>query len=212
VSGSQFIIVKLRQWFPPEDPLAAKIARICILREDFLLETQGLRAQNIKELDGQSILWRRIYFFRKLTTTISELASAINRILCDTDFKTLLSKQPIDVQAEFASVGRRMQQGQTVTKEVRNAICAHVLETEVQNALQRIDHNAFGLFEQSEKPDKTYMKFAGELVSEILLSGASQQERSTITNSRFEKITDMFFLFRVTGQIVRMYAKRKGLL
>jgi hypothetical protein len=34
-------VSKLRKWFPPDDALAVKIARLCILREDLMLEMQG---------------------------------------------------------------------------------------------------------------------------------------------------------------------------
>jgi hypothetical protein len=43
-------VVVLTKWFPPGDALAAKIARLCILREDFLLEMTGIYTEEIKEL------------------------------------------------------------------------------------------------------------------------------------------------------------------
>ena len=53
--GAYVKIVKLRKWFPPHDPLASKIARLCILREDLMLEMQGIYADTVAELDG---LWQ----------------------------------------------------------------------------------------------------------------------------------------------------------
>ncbi len=213
MTSAVFKIVKLKKWFPDDDPLAAKVARLCILREDFLLEAQGVRLESIKELDEHSESYRRAYFFRRLTLTLNELASAINGLLCTPEFKALLEKQPAEIQAHFSNLGRRMHGGQTITKDVRNAICGHVKETEVRAALERIDPDAFGFYEATPIADKTHMKFAGELVSEILLSGVSPQDRANISASKFEKVADMFvFLFPLTRLIFVMYAKHRGLL
>jgi len=37
MSGAYVTVVQLRKWFPPDDALAVKIARLCILREDLTL-------------------------------------------------------------------------------------------------------------------------------------------------------------------------------
>jgi len=50
--GAHVRIVVLRKWFPPDDPLAAKIARLCILREDLLIEMHGVYTESITELDA----------------------------------------------------------------------------------------------------------------------------------------------------------------
>jgi hypothetical protein len=205
-------IVAIRKWFPHNEPFAAKIARLCILREDFLLESQGVRINSITALDEHSRNWRIAYFFRKMTSTLAELAGAVNRILSDPDFKRLLDKQPTDIKIKFANIGRQLAQGQPTTKEIRNAICAHVLESEVQKALERVDDEAFGIFEIAPKPNKTHMKFAYELVAEILLGDVPKQKRAKAFETKIGKVTDMFFLFSAIDHIVVIYAKDKGLL
>jgi hypothetical protein len=210
MAKAYYRIVKIRKWFPHDEPIAAKIARLCILREDFLLESQGFRTKNIEALDEHSFNWRRTYFFRKMTQTLAELASAVNRILTDPDFKRLLRKQSADIQIQFAKIGRQIAYGQPTTTEIRNAICAHVNESEVQKALERIDHEVFGLFEITPRADKTHMKFAIELVAEILFVDMPKQERAKAFKAKIEKVMDMFFLFTITEKIVLMYAKYRG--
>ncbi len=205
-------IVRVSKWFPPGDPLGAKVARLCILREDFLIETQGIYTERIRELDEHSEQFRRIYFLRRLTLTLNELLGAMTRLLCDTQFKALLATQPDDVRAQFSNVGRRIAEGQPITREIRDAICAHVLESAVQAALQRMDPEAFGFFEVAPIAVKTHMKFADEIVAEILLSGVSPEDRANITASKFAKIADMFFLFTLIDKIVLMYGKDGRLL
>src|SRR5882762_8625753 len=47
-------VVRLGKWFPAGDPLAAAIARLSILREDFMLELRGIYAKSITALDTHS--------------------------------------------------------------------------------------------------------------------------------------------------------------
>jgi hypothetical protein len=96
-------IAKLTKWFPPNDPLAAKIARLCILREDFLLEMKGVFTQRFQELDGTSEEWRRLYFIRNLIRTLREIESGMQRLFTDVEFKVLLACQAMGVQKSFPS-------------------------------------------------------------------------------------------------------------
>lgn len=34
--------IPVRQWFPPDDPIAILVVKLCILREDYLLELAGM--------------------------------------------------------------------------------------------------------------------------------------------------------------------------
>ncbi len=212
VSSAIFRLVRVKSFFPPGDPLAAKVARLCILREDFLIETQGVLAETIKELDEHSSEFRRVYFLRKLTITLNELYSAINALLCDPEFKALFEKQPAENREPFTNIGRRMAHGRPATKEVRDAICAHVSQTAVQEALERIDPEEFGFFEIGPRANKTHMKFIHPLVAEIMLSGVSRQERANLEASKVERIASLFFLFALTEDILLMYAKDRGFL
>jgi hypothetical protein len=205
-------IVKLRKWFPPEDPLASKVARLCILREDFLLEMQGYGAEKIKELDDHSDQWRKTYFLRRMISTLNELASTVNNLLSDVGFKAILAKQPAQIRSQFVDVGRRIQEAQPVTKKIRDVIRAHVKEKEVQDALKRAEPEAFGLFEIASVFGKTHMKFVHELVAEIMLSDASKEERAQIAAGKGERIAEMFFLIPLSQTTFECYATDRGLL
>src|SRR5580692_6320662 len=100
--ASRTRIVKLTKWFPPNDPLATKIARLCILREDFNVEMIGVYTERIKELDGSSEEWRRLYFIRNLIKTLREIEAGIQRLLSDSQFKALLARQKSDMKEGFA--------------------------------------------------------------------------------------------------------------
>ena len=43
--------ITLSKWFPGNDPIATVVARLCILREDYLLELQGLIKTDFNPFD-----------------------------------------------------------------------------------------------------------------------------------------------------------------
>ncbi len=73
--------------------IAAKVARLCMLREDFLLEMTGVYTEKIKQLDGLSEEWRKLYFIRNLVRTLREIESGIHMLMSDPQFKVLLAAQ-----------------------------------------------------------------------------------------------------------------------
>jgi hypothetical protein len=207
-------IVVLRKWFPPNDPLAAKIARLCILREDLFVEMQGVLADDIPQLDDHSPQFRRMYFFRKLLVTQAELSSAIQGLLGSGDFKTLLRRQTKDVQAEFRQIAKAIGRGHATLHDVRNDICAHVLESAVQRTLERIDENlpdAFGFLDLGLKANLTHYKFAGELIAEMLLKDVSVEERRKIESSKFALLAELLPMFSLIEHCLIMYSEDRGL-
>jgi hypothetical protein len=209
------LIVKLRKWFPPNDPIAAKIARLCILREDLLLEMQGVVADDIPQLDDYSSQFRKMYFFRNLLRTQSELSSAIQALLGDGDFKGLLRGQKKDVQTEFRKAAKAINRGHATLHDVRNDICAHVSQNAVQQALERIDErlpDAFGFLDIGPKANLTHYKFAGELTAEILLKGVSERERQMLESSKFALLAELLPTFGLIELCLIMYSEDRGLM
>lgn len=72
--------VNLRLLFPTDDPLAAPIARLVVLREDFILEMQGLIAEAIGSLDGAGSYLRTMYFWRNSLRTLVEIRDTFNTL------------------------------------------------------------------------------------------------------------------------------------
>src|SRR5713226_1636836 len=168
-------IVVLRKWFPPQDPLAAKIARLCILREDLLMEMQGVRLEDIKDLDESSPQSRRMYFLRNLIRTQMELTGAIRVLLGSREFKFLLRKAPRQIKKAFDRATAAIEKAHPIAKEVRNDICGHVREHAVQAALERIAPDSWGFLDAGPKANLTHYKFADELVAEILLKDVTKE-------------------------------------
>jgi hypothetical protein len=205
-------IVKIRKWFPPHDPLAAKIARLCILREDLLLEMEGIFAEDIDALDGHSPEFRRMYFLRNLIRTQIELSGAVQTLLQEQEFRDLLAKESVEVQKDFKKAAKAIGRAHPLAKDVRNDIAGHVKETAVQEALERIDPASWGFLDLGKIQRHTHYKFAGELTAEILLKGVSEEERRKIESSKWATIADLVPLFALIERCVLIYAQDRKLL
>lgn len=205
-------IVKLRKWFPPHDALAAKIARLCILREDLLLEMHGVYTEEIHELDQHSAEFRRMYFLRNLVRTLMEVSGAMQTLLNSREFGDLLAKAPKKTQDLFSEAASIIGKAHPIAKEVRNDICGHVLEKAVQEALERMDPDSWGFFEVGKILKTTHYKFAGEVTAEILLKGVTKEERRKIESSKFAMIADLVPIFSLIDHCLLMYLEDRKLL
>ncbi len=204
--------IKLRKLFPPYDPLAPSIARLCILREDFALELRGLADASIEVLDQHSDRWRRIYFYRRSTRTLVEIRGAIEFLSCSADFKKLLSQQTKPEQSEFHELKTRMNEAHARIKNICNTIGAHVKHESVQNALDRMQLDREGFFEVGRKLKATHYKFAVELVVEIMLESVGNADRRSRLESDFRRFGKLMEVLELIDKIVYWYMVNRHLL
>ena len=205
-------VVVPRKWFPPSDPLAAMIARVCILRGDLLIEMQGIYSDSIVDLDGGSPEHRRMYFLRNMIRTQTELSSSIQRLLGAPEFKVLLDDQPQSIQTKFNEMAKVIGEIHPLLKDVRNDVGGHVLEKAVQAALERISWESFDFFEIGEAANLTHFKFAGEIVAEMLLKDVAEEERREIRSSKFAQLARILPIFILIDYCLALYAMDRGLL
>ena len=204
--------VVIRKWFPPDDPLAATIARLCILRSDLLIEMQGVYSEAIDDLDGSSSQQRRMYFLRNMIRTQTELSGSIQRLLVSPGFKVLLEREANTIQAKFEDMAKVIGEVHILLKGVRNDICGHVLESAVQSALEQISWESFDFWEIGETANLTHFRFAGEIVAEMLLKGISEEERREIRSSKFAQLAKILPAFTLIDYCFALYAMDRGLL
>ena len=204
--------IKLRKLFPPDDPLAPSIARLCILREDFALELRGLADASIKVLDQHSDRWRRIYFYRRSTRTLVEIRGAIESLSRSADFKKLLSLQTQPEQSEFRELKIRMNEAHERIKNIGNTIGAHVKHESVQNALERMSLDREGFLEIGQKLKATHYKFAAQLVVEIMLEGVGNADRQSRLESDFSGFGKLMEVLALIDKIVYWYMADRRLL
>jgi hypothetical protein len=198
-------IVEIRKWFPPSDPLAASVARLCILREDFAIEMQGVYQDEIAALDSHSVAWRRAYFFRSLVRTLMEFMSTMDSLKMSGDFRALLERQSEPVRAKFDELFGAMAEARPIVKRIRNTICGHVKQSAVQEALGGMSQDRWGFLEVGRVLKNVHYKFAAEIAIEILVSGVPEDQREDILRSDLVKIAALFPLFELTDHVLSMY-------
>ena len=204
-------IVNLREWFPPNDPLATCIARLCILREDLMLEARGIEPKEIEELDSHSDKWRKLYFHRNMVRTLMEIRNVLESLQREPAFKQLLGKQPKPKQLEFRRLVKEFNQAHEVIKEIRNSLGGHVLQKSMQEALDEMDFDRWGFLEVGEILKDVHYKFAGELVTAILLRGVPEESQKSKIESDFKTIANLFPVLPLIDEILGMYAKERRL-
>ena len=162
--------VKIRVWFPPGDPVATSVARLCILREDLWLELYGAAASSIPKLDDNTEGYRRLYFWRNHLRTIEEARRALNRLNANTAFRNALSAEP-RVWAAFQSATKRLNKASdSFLRTFRNYVGGHVDEPALQAALDNMDHRSQGYMQSGDILEKRHYRFA-----DLLLLGALEQ-------------------------------------
>jgi hypothetical protein len=209
---SQTRIVVLTKWFPPNDELAVKVARLCILREDFLLEMTGVYTEDITELDASSAQWRKIYFIRNIFRTLTEITGGIRRVIEDPEFVGLLAKQTPETKQMFADHKKKLGEGLKALKDQRDAIGAHVQESIVRRTLNGLNGDLFGLFEIGKTSKESYFKFASELVMQAMVAGVPAEEKLSAFRETNGKIANLFPAFSLIEQIVFIYVQGRHLI
>lgn len=200
--------INLREWFPPRDPLATCVARLLILREDFLLELKGIEAHEIPQLDLNEDKWRRMYFLRRSILTLSEIRSSLETLQVQPEFKRMLLNQPPAKQADFKKLLADFNQAHAVVRDIRNAIGGHILQDRVQGALDKMSSNRSGILEVGPKVHETHFKFVGELLVAILVGDLLHAK---IEND-LQTIANLLPSLPLIEEIFAMYVESRGLL
>lgn len=205
-------LITLRKWFPPNDAVAASIARLCILREDFKLEMNGVIAGTLSKLDGNSVGWRKLYFIRNSIRTLVEIRSAIETLRRLQDFQILLRKQSKQDRADFTKFMKKMEANYRLIKDIRDALGGHVLYQSTTKALDTLDFDWEGLLEAGEITSDVHYKFAGELVLAILLPNISADRRMKELVSIIKTAADLTAALGIIDCVVWMYLRDRHLI
>jgi hypothetical protein len=196
---------RIRRVTSPDFRLDNSVARLCILREDFAIEMQGVYQEEIDALDRHSAAWRRTYFIRNLVRTLIEVMSTMNSLKAAPEFIALLERQSEQVRAKFDELFRAMVDAHPIVKRIRNTICAHLKHTAMQDALVGMSHDRWGFLEVGHVLKDVHYKFAAEIAIEILVSGVPEDLREEILRSDLVKIAGLFPVFELTYHVLSMY-------
>ena len=199
--------IRLREFFPPDDPIAVTIARLCILRQDLLLESEAIRQKSFPLLDLNGEAWRRLYFWRDSFRTLENIRSAIAALSNQKGFRLALSKEPKDVQTGFRKLAGALEKvSKEFLQDLRNELGGHVKQEAVSKALARMDIDQQGLLQVSDgKVAQQQYKFTTELVYQMILSPGTTKDPGKELKRRSRKAAKLMWAILVIDEIFNTY-------
>jgi hypothetical protein len=204
--------IRLGQWFPAADPLAASIARLVILREDFMLEGRGIRARNIPELDEHSDSWRQVYFFRNIIRTLWEIQGALTTIRMNAEFKRIFKKQSQRQQDELRHMSAKLNGAASIVRSLRDALGGHVLPESVAKAIDNMPYGKWGFLEVGRTIGATHFKIAMQLVEEMFVAGVPENQKRSKMENDIKALADLLPVVDRLEKVIVMYAVARGLI
>lgn len=206
--------IKIKTWFPPEDHVAITIARLCVLRQDLLLESQAIRETSLPSLDQNGVEWRRLYFWRNSFRTLESIRSAVHALKSERAFITDLEREPNEVQKGFVRLTSALKKvSDEFLKDLRNELGGHILEKAVADALRRMEFDQTGLVQVSDgKVGQQQYKFVTELVYQMILSKSDVKDARKELKRRSRKVAKLMWAVQVIDELFNTYVKARNLL
>ncbi len=161
--------IRINEWFPPDDEVAAIMAQLCVLREDLYLELKGLKEDEISALDNNGDNYRSTYFFRNSTRTLFELRNAVETLKIEKKFIKHLASRPYFHQA-FLEFDKAMLEASKLVKRLRHQTGGHLDDEAFKKALKTISPDTRVLFQAGNSPKTLHYKFCLEFLGAIFLS------------------------------------------
>jgi len=205
----------LPHFFPADDPVAVTVARLCILREDLLLEGQAIRESALFSLDSNGPEWRRLYFWRNSFRTLENVRSAIHTLSREREFVDALSNEPVDIQKGFQKLKKGLSKvSDEFLKGLRNDIGGHVQQKAVAEALKRMESDQRGLLQISltGRVGDQHYKFASELVLQMMLPTKPVKNPDRELKRRSRKVAIMMWAVLIIDEIFNTYVNSRRLI
>jgi hypothetical protein len=204
--------IKLHVWFPSHNPVAAAVARLCVLREDLFIELHGIIAERFEHLDANLSEFRRLYFWRNSLRTLNEIRDSLNQVNAQKRFRNALAAEPNEVRAAFESLRKELNKtSEAMLIELRNTIGAHLDRRVIQDALNDMDPRREGLIELGDIRGKIHYKFAGEFLIAILLRNVPDSQQEQKFNDILGKTANLSRALAAIDDVVACYARDEDL-
>jgi hypothetical protein len=189
---------ELQRLFPPNDPLANALFRLCVLREDLHLEMRVLCTEGIEALEHHDQYLWRIYFVRRVALSLAEADEILGLRLID-DF--LRDPPPTVRRSDIAQAIQQRRQLRRCIKRirlVRNRLVAHLDERHCAELL-RTQRDFSGPIQIGERITDTVFRLPSHALTTALLPG-------TITAANFVSATLEFITRLHTAHLAAMSA------
>jgi hypothetical protein len=119
------------------------VARLCILRKDFVLGMAGISTEQIDIFDGNHPVWRKLYFWRNLVRTLYEIRNTLRRIEALDEFKQIFDSQSSQWRRKFKLAIKKLEEDKDLIDDTRNSVGGHVQQHTVDQALNNLPRDLF---------------------------------------------------------------------
>ena len=214
--------IRLREWFPPEDPISIAVATLCILRQDYMIDMHGMSkgwgnavigenqaTKGFSELDENSTEWRRIYFWRNSLRTLREIGKLV-RMLYEHHGEAL-SKEPEDLRQAFSALYEEMETAKVLVRELRNKIGGHVKYAAIKEGLESLPDDLKSLMQIGDITGKIHYRFVGEITLSTMLPGVPEDEKLGKLDDILKETAKLIPVLGKIDEIVALYAKSRRL-
>jgi hypothetical protein len=172
----------------------------------------GIQASEIKTLDGNDVVWRKMYFWRQLVKSLGEIRSALQLLQSCSGFKEAFNTQAPKWRQRFKKSVRTLDRDQELIKTTRDSLGGHVLLRTVEQALNNMPGSKFSYLEVGNVAGRTHYRFVGEIAVEMLVAGVEEREQEKILHSHLETIAPHLAVFSLIDDIFKMFVGSRKLL
>lgn len=212
-------LILFREWFPPNDPIATSIARLCILREDYWLELQGVMKHGTSiheysgfpELDENSSEWRSIYFYRNSNRTLAEIKNVVDALFSVKERKEALLKESSQLVDGFKKLQLQMTEAAGLIKQLRNDLGGHVQHAAVQKTLDDMSADSGGFLQRGEFLTNTHYKFTSELMLAMMCPGVSEKDLIPALHNMLSQTAPMMNIIGTIDEVVGCFIEARHL-
>jgi|GEM_PF-1262189 len=216
--------VPVKKWFPPEDPIAILVVKLCILREDYLLELAGMtEGENFNleskptygeykiGLDKNSGAWRIAYFFRNSLKTLYEVREEVEAFFDDKKLKAFLARESKQFQDALKKLRKELTIAEVAVVRIRHSLGGHVARGEIRKILRDMPDDTRVLFQDSRISGERRYKFVGEIVYRMFLPGIPENDLLAKLNELMDETSGLIPVFRTIDEVFAVYAHDRKL-
>lgn len=216
--------IRIKEWFPPEDPIAIHLATLCVLREDYLLELSGMihGDETIGAsqptyggpevgIDENSVSWRRVYFYRNSLRTLFEIRSELESAYGKPKFREALSTESSTFREAYDQLFSTMKIAAERVERIRHKLGGHVDSGAIKKALRDMPHETRGLFQDGDIQGKRRYKFVGEIVLRVMLPDVPEGELHDKLEALLDETEQLIPAFRLIDSVLGIYIQDRGL-
>lgn len=170
-------------WKDPDIDVGAHLIRLIVLYEDMRIEFHAFYAPELNDLDQLDVIYRRLYFLRRIYVTLVEIGNAIHQLNSSKEFRQLVARLGEDRPETWGAAVSFFSTNHQQIKTRRNLYGGHFSDNAARYAREHLDSETIGAIAIRADPhqsvSRVVYKFALVFVGLALTSdreGADVQE------------------------------------